>query len=211
MTVKSAIPGLCFDVDQSMTSAEGNEFFKAGYLACGRYLPRTPALVKGNLTALEIQVLLTAGLSIFCVQHCPEPGWAPSAALGTLYGGYAAGYAKAIGLPPGMVVWDDLEMVADGTPAWAVIDYCNAWFSSVNAAGYIPGLYVGYNVVLTPEQLYLHLPFKHYWRAYNGPDVAKRGYQIIQETQQTLNGIAFDPNRTQIDELGDSAIWLSPD
>lgn len=211
MVVKNAVPGLCFDVDQPLSGAQAGEFVKAGYLACGRYLPRTPALMKGNLTALEIQILLTAGLSIFAVQHCPEPGWVPSAALGTLYGGYAAGYAKAIGLPPGMILWDDLEMVVDATPAWAVIDYCNAWYAAVNAAGYIPGLYVGYGAILSPEALYMKLPFKHYWRAYNGPEVSIRGFQIVQETQQTLNEIAFDPNRTQLDELGDSAIWLSPD
>jgi hypothetical protein len=211
MIIKKAAAGLCFDVDQPLSQPEADEFFKAGYLACGRYLPRTPALIKGNLTPLEIQVLLTAGLSIFAVQHAPEPGWVPSAAIGTLYGGYGAGYAKAIGLPPGMILWDDLEMAADGTPAWAVIDYCNAWYASVNAAGYVPGLYVGYGAVLSPEALYLKLAFKHYWKAYNGPEVAIRGFQMVQQTQQSLNGITFDPNRSQVDELGDSAIWLSPD
>jgi Domain of unknown function (DUF1906) len=211
MMIKVATAGLCFDVDEPMSAPQAEAFFKAGYLACGRYLPRTPALMKGNLTAVEIQILLTAGLSVFAVQHCPEPGWVPSGALGTLYGGYAAGYAKAIGLPAGMVLWDDLEMVADGTPAWAVVEYCNAWYCAVNAAGYRPGLYVGYGGILTPQELYGDLLFKNYWRAYNGPEVAIRGFQIVQETRQVLNGIAFDPNRSQLDELGDSAIWLSPD
>lgn len=208
MTVKGASPGQGFDVNQPLTASEATAFKEAGNIFCVRYIPRTPALVRGNLTSAEIKVILGADLALMAVQHVAEPGWQPTQALGAQYGVYAGVYASTIGLPKGMNIWLDLEGVATPATAQEVIDYCNAWFTAVEAVGYVPGVYVGWQVVLTPEQLYSALPFKHYWRAYNGPDVATRGYQIVQHTAKTLNGIAYDPNTSQADLLGDTAIWV---
>jgi len=78
----------------------------------------------------------------------------------------------------------------------------------VNSAGYVPGVYVGYDTMLTSMQLY-NLPFGHYWRAYNGPQVATRGFQLIQKTQKTVGGVTIDPDVTQNDNMGDTVLWLS--
>lgn len=210
MTVKPAIPGVGFDVNQPLTGAQATAFKGAGYSFAIRYLPRTESLIAGNLSQGEIQAILGAGLALMAVQHVAKPGWEPSAALGTSYGSYAATYAEAILLPKGVNIWLDLEEVALGTSVKKVTDYCTAWFTAVSAAGYIPGLYVGWGIVLSDQKLY-DLPFKHYWRAYNcDQSIPVRGYQIIQEPQKTLDGIAFDPNRLQADELGDVPFWLSP-
>jgi hypothetical protein len=176
---------------------------------CIRYLPRTPALIGGNLTGLELQVLLTVGLSVMAVQHVALPGWQPSGTLGTEYGTYAAKYAGQVGLPPGINLWLDLEEVAAGTIAQAVIDYCKAWFTAVITAGFVPGIYVGWNVILSDEQLY-DLPFAHYWRSYNcDQNIPIRGWQLIQKPQQILDGIMYDPNVCQADRLGGLPIWVS--
>jgi hypothetical protein len=211
MNVKSGYyPGFGFDVNQPLSGAQAEAFKAAGMDFCIRYLPRTPALIKGNLTALEVDVILTAGLNLGCVQHVPLPGWIPSAALGAQYGQYAAVYALSIGIPFGALLWADLEEIAAGTTTEEVIAYCTAWFNSVQSAGYVPGLYCGWNIVLTAKQLYENLPFKHYWKAYNYDNgVATRGFQLIQEPQKTLNGITYDPNWSQADLLGDTALWVT--
>lgn len=210
MIVKPAIPGMGFDVNQTLTGNQTDAFKAAGYSFAIRYLPRTESLISGNLSQVEILAILSAGLSLMAVQHVPMPGWQPSLALGTKYGSYAVAYAEAIGLPKGLNIWLDLEEVAIGTTVEEVADYCTAWFTAVSAAGYIPGLYVGWNVVLSDQELY-NLPFKHYWRAYNcDQNIPVRGYQLVQQPQKTLDGITFDPNRLQADELGDVPFWLSP-
>jgi len=210
MVVKQAIPGKAFDVDQQLSGSEAAAFVKAGYLSVGRYIPRTPALAKGNLTALEIEVLLTAGLSIFCVQHVAEDNWMPSAALGTQYGQYGATYAKAIGLPAGVSIFLDLEMVNTGATVEQITDYCNEWFNEIQLEGYTAGLYVGWQTGLSSQQLY-DLPFKSYWRGYNADiAVATRGYQILQAPAKNLNGISFDPNEIWTDKLGGLPILLYP-
>jgi Domain of unknown function (DUF1906) len=208
--VKQATPGMAFDIDQEVTASLADAFLKAGYSACLRYLPRTPALIPGNLTSGEKDTILNAGLSLSAVQHCPIPGWNPTAALGTEYGTYAAKYAAEIGLPPGMNLFLDLETPSASATAQDCIDYANAWYDSVLAAGYIPGVYLGFGLPLSSKQLHDDLKFSHYWRAYNGPDVATRGYEIVQHTAKTLNGISYDPNTVSADALGGLPMWLSP-
>jgi Domain of unknown function (DUF1906) len=210
MVVKAATAGLlCFDVDQQLTDLEALEFVKAGYEACGRYIPRTPALIYGNLSSAEISTLLAAGLGIFVAQHCPEPGWSPSATLGQKYGSYAAQYAAEIGLPKGMHLWLDLETPAETATAQNCIDYENAWSTAVKAAGYLPGVYVGYGLPLSPTQLFKDFIAAAYWSAYNYTDgVATRGVQITQHTAEILNGISFDPNMISADLKGNLPMLL---
>jgi Domain of unknown function (DUF1906) len=208
MTVKEASPCLAFDVDAPLSGAQAAEFIKAGYSAVARYIPRLPALGRGDLTALEIQILLTAGLSVFCVQHVGADNWKPSASLGTQYGQYAGFYAEKIGLPKGVSIFLDLEMVSPSSTPEQCIDYCTAWYNEVHLAGYAPGVYCGYQTGLSDQQLY-DLPFASYWRAYNcDQNIPTRGYCIIQEPAKGLGGISFDPNRIQADNLGGLPIFL---
>jgi|ERR1700748_219143 len=200
-----------FDCNQPLSRSQAMMFAEAGYSFCIRYLPRTSSLLNGNLTIVEIQSILAANLSLMAVQHCPLPNWKPTGLLGTQYGQYAGQYASEIGLPQGINLWLDLEEVAAESSDQDVIDYCNNWAVEVSGHGYIPGLYVGYHPGLSNDQLYFDLSIKHYWRAYNADnEISTRGYQLVQHPQQKLDNIAFDPNTTQIDKMGDSVIWLSP-
>lgn len=211
MVVKKAIPGQYFDVDQILTSAEASEFVKAGYLGVVRYIPRTSALAAGNLTAGEMQDILAAGLALSIVQHCPEPNWLPTAGVGSLYGSYAAQYAEATGLPKGMHIWLDLEMVNPSAKVEDITDYCTNWFNEVQAGGYLGGLYVGWNTMLSSYQLYMNLPFRAYWKGYNADiAVATRGYMMTQHPQQTLGAVTFDPDTISQDDIGDLPILLYP-
>jgi hypothetical protein len=210
-TVKAAVTGAGFDCNTPLNTPMAAAFKAAGMEFVVRYVPRTPALIPGNLTAAEVEIILSGGLALMAVQHVAMPGWEPGAALGGQYGQYAATYSQSIGLPAGMNIWLDLEGVGSLVKADDVIAYCEAWFTAVSAAGYVPGIYVGWNIVITDQQLY-DLPFSHYWRAYNCDQaVPKRGYQIVQHPQQTLDGINYDPNFLAADELGGMPFWLSPE
>ena len=208
--VKKATPGLDgFDINSPLTQAQAQTLKDAGRDFCIRYIPRTSKPSDINLTNAEALILLNAGLALMPVQHASPEGWTPTTNLGTQYGNYAATYAKEIGLPPGINIWCDLEMVADDTTAAAVIAYCHAWYAAVHTSGYIPGLYVGYGIKLTDQQLYDDLSFQHYWRAYNGQPVATRGFQVIQSDEIKVKGITIGPDHCQNDELGGVALWLA--
>lgn len=80
----------------------------------------------------------------------------------------------------------------------------------LSAAGYIPGLYVGSDSLLSGQQLY-DLPFEHYWQSCSEvPAIPSRGYQIVQTlVQQPVNGVGIDQDTTQTDDEGGQALWLS--
>ena len=88
-------------------------------------------------------------MALITIQHVRERGWSPTASVGREDGKNAAINAQSVGRPPGGNVWRDLEGVGDSASALDVTDYCNAWHAGVSGAGYIPGLYVGRDVVLT--------------------------------------------------------------
>lgn len=212
MIVKSAIAGMkAFDVNEQLFPNEAKSFRDAGYEVCIRYLPRTSELISGNLTAVEMATILDAGLALSAVQHCPLPNWQPNGFMGAKYGQFAGHYAEQIGLPKGMNIWLDLEMVAVDSKADDIISYCENWYDQVGLFAYVPGIYIGYQTGLTDEQLYQNLSFQHYWRAYNcDQSIPKRGWQMLQHPQKTLGGINYDPDIVQVDNLGDLPTFIFP-
>jgi Domain of unknown function (DUF1906) len=211
MIVKKAIPGQYFDIDSPLNETQAAEFAKAGYLGGIRYLPRASDLVAGNLSMAEIEIMLAAGLGISAVQHVSPNNWNPTAILGSQYGQYASQYAHEIGLPSGMHIWLDLEMVNTSATVADITAYCTNWFNAVQAGGFLGALYVGWQAGLNSHQLYINLPFKAYWKGYNADiSVDTRGYMITQHPQQSLNGIFFDPNAIGPDDIGRLPMLLYP-
>ncbi len=210
-SVKSAPPGLKgFDTNTIVTAQVASQFKAQGYSFCARYLSRSTTQGSNDLSNAEAATILNAGLALIAVQHVAAEGWVPSASLGTTNGTNAANNAATVGLPKGMNIWCDLEGVATGTSAQTVSDYCQAWYTAVANIGYVPGLYVGANCILTGQQLYSNLSFQHYWKSLsNVPMVATRGYQLIQGAETTVNGIGIDSDTTQMDNLGGAVLWLS--
>jgi hypothetical protein len=210
--VAAASPGLLgFDTAEVVTAANAADFFSQGFRFCARYVSRVAQQGPSDLTASEALGILGAGLALLPVQHVRPEGWAPTPDLGASDGVHAAYHAFTLGFPAGVNVWCDLEGVISGTAPQPVIDYCNSWYSAVAAAGYLPGLYVGANAILSGQELYQSLRFSHYWKSLSTvPDVAVRSYQMIQSNEHTLNGIDIDENRTQNDLRGGTVVWLSP-
>ncbi|BBL71702.1 hypothetical protein MoryE10_23080 [Methylogaea oryzae] len=154
---------------------------------------------------------MAAGLALMAVQHVAPAGWTPSAALGTSNGVNAAANAKSVGFPSSVNVWLDLEGVNNAASSADVIAYCNAWYAAVQSAGYVPGIYVGSESLLTSQQLYSSLSFQHYWRSQsNVPNVESRGYQLIQlYPSLTVNGVDIDVDVTQNDYKNGQVLWLA--
>ncbi len=174
-----------------------------------RYIPRGAGTNKGgDLSNAEAHTILNSGLALMVVQHVANEGWSPDEALGTSYGSYAASYCKEVGLPSGVNVWLDLEGVNPNAAKYDVISYCNAWYNEVNAAGYVPGIYIGWQVIINNQDAY-NLPFAHYWAAYNADVVpAIRGYQLKQGLQIKIGGVMVDPDTIHLDGKGGVPIWL---
>ncbi|HYH80884.1 MAG TPA: glycoside hydrolase domain-containing protein [Longimicrobium sp.] len=215
-TVQQAAPGLLgFDINADISAINpksnveyARELVQAGYRYCLRYVP-VGELLDPDLTAAEAEAILAAGLALMPVQHVFEPGWLPTGPMGTQVGQRAVQWLQGIGFPGGVNVWCDLEGVGN-TSAQQVIDYCKSWYAAVKAAGYVPGLYVGYGVVLHDQQLY-DLPFQHYWAAYNtDSSIPTRGWQLKQASQHThVGSLDYDDDTTHTDALGGTVLWLT--
>jgi len=122
-------------------------------------------------------LILGTGMALMAVQHVAAHGWVPTGDLGRLfgrlYGANAARYTAEAGIPGGVNLWLGLEDIPGGTAHEDIVAYANAWYDEVAAAGFRPGVYIGFNVWLSPQSLFFDLKFRHYWRAPgNIPDVA---------------------------------------
>jgi hypothetical protein len=207
--VEAAFPSAQgFDSNTIIDAATARRFFNEGYQFCLRYVSRMEESAN-DLTAHEAIDILNSGLALMPVQHVRNPGWSPSEALGREDGENAVSNARGIGFPEGVNIWCDLEGVNNTAEETDVIAYCHAWYGAVFAAGYIPGIYVGANTLLSAEQLYA-LPFQHYWKSQsNVPEIPIRGYQLVQLFPGiTVNGINIDRDVTQNDNEGGQAQWL---
>jgi hypothetical protein len=205
-----------FDTTTPLNSATANTYVSQSFRFCIRYVSRDDAGRQYNaengsadLSEAEASAIMQSGLALMVVQHVAPPPWAPTIALGKTYGKNAASYAAQGGLVSGACLWLDLEGIAEGTPHQDIIDYCNAWFSAVATAGYVPGVYVGYNVWLTEDELYFDLKTQHYWRADGDiTDVSHRGYQIFQNITNPGTASEFDRNVIKLDAFNGLPLWM---
>lgn len=116
----------------------------AGYDFCVRYL--------GSVTSEEIDAILNAGLAFMPVT------------FGGVYdGAVAAQRCKDLGIPEGTSVWLDVEGAgAFQTPAPQLTAKIDAWAQHVQAAGYMPCIYLGAPQPLTSTEL-TQLAVVRYW------------------------------------------------
>ncbi len=216
-TVVAAPPGAPgFDCNTVLTASSAASFVDAGFDFAVRYVPRTfvatPGNAQGNLTTSEAEAILGAGLALMVVQHVASAGWTPSQSLGDSYGSYAVANAQEIGLPPGMILWVDLEGVASGTPTSTTTAYCQAWADHVSAAGYVPGVYIGANTGLNASEIEA-LPFDYYWQSGSTvPALSQTGYCMVQSISSSyvIDGVAYDLDVVQRDLDGKTPVWLAP-
>lgn len=199
-----------FDCNSKLTLAKALEFKRQGYEFAVRYVGREK-MAAFDLDKVEVNNILKAGLKLLVVQHVKADGWVPTKVMGESYGINAAAFASTCGVRSGTSLYLDLEGIKKGTPKKDIIDYCNAWYEKVLAGGYTPGIYIGYNVWLTGDELYTELKFQHYWKSFSKvPDVTTRGYEMVQEAETTVNDIDIDPDEAGTDTLGNSPAFMEP-
>lgn len=179
--------------------------------AVARYVGLSHANV-GDIDAHELEVITDAGLACWLVQHVRATagvGWSPSGQMGRADGAAAEAIARAAGYPNGCHLALDLEDVRPGTSPQAVIDHCNAWSEAVDRT-YSPLLYVGFQAILSPEQLYGLPGFHAYWSDYGNRKVANRGCCVQQFAPNTrMAGVMVDLDRIGIDMLGGCLTWAA--
>jgi len=197
-----------FDCDTTLSADLAHQFFRQGYKFCFRYLSRGQVSSQ-DLTEQEATDILNSGLALMPIQHARKQGWSPNQTLGQKDGQEASANAETVGFPDRVSLWCDLEGVNSSAQAQDVIDYCEAWYEAVSAAGYIAGLYVGAEGLLNGRQLY-DLSFQHYWRSQSQvPDIPHRGYQVIQFGPSVqINGVRIDLDVALNDSQGGAAQWL---
>lgn len=203
-----------FDANVTITSSQADAFWDAGFRFALRYVGRTQ-MASHDLTADEAAMLLSKGFGLMPVQHVQAGEWLATGDLGTEYGANAAQFSQQIGFPPGVNVWLDLESVSTQSAASDVVAYCNNWHAQVAAAGYVPGVYIGWQPGLSGSDLYNQLAFQHYWAAYNVDGVSTprpRGYQLVQTSGSgnvgSLGTDVYDVDTTREDGMGGTVLWL---
>jgi glycoside hydrolase-like protein len=180
----------------------------AGYVGVIRTLPLPSNSTAADLTAPELERILAADLQCSAYQHVrgepPTMLWQPRAHDGAADAVCAANFARAAGLPAGCHIWQDLEAV-DGT-AFDTLAYSRAWGVAMIGAGYLAGLYVGYAVPCSPDEL-AKLPHTSYWSDAGPRQVATRGFSVRQRQPEiVIAGVHFDPDEVSADLLGDTPI-----
>ena len=205
-TVISATAGLQgFDCDALVGATAARQLAALSYRFAIRYVSRVTPQNAGDLTAGEAETILSAGLALMVVQHCPPSLFTPSADLGAQYGDTAVANARDIGYPSGASLWLDLERMRPGCGVAAICSYANAWSRVVRGAGYLDGVYYSADCPLTPQQLYLDLIATRYWRALStdSPSIAIRGacMQQFMQSGQTAN-LDIDRDVVMADAFG---------
>lgn len=202
-----------FDANSKITADAARALRAHGYAFAVRYVRRS-AVHSYDLSKAEVDTILGAGLGLMIVQHVAPEDWVPTPTMGDLYGHIAAQETLKLGIPAGVTVWCDLEGVKSGTPHADVIGFCNAWYAAVKAAGFDPGLYVGFGAGLTAEELYRTLHFKRYWGAYNlNADgvPAVRGLQMRQLVAKASDLIpGFTNQNLDVDVIKADALGGTP-
>jgi Domain of unknown function (DUF1906) len=205
-----------FDCDTPLTGPQIAGLKAAGFAFCLRYISLGSNASRGDLTRAEADRILAGGLALMPVQHVNEAaqhdGWTPSEDQGSTYGQNAVTHLRNVGFPPGVNVWLDLEGITKGTPSSVVIDYCNAWIGQVANAGFVPGLYVGANAILSGDELYYNVKLTHYWKSGSDvSDITYRGYQMKQRIVKgdSVAGVGIDRDVTFTDAFGGGVIWLA--
>jgi hypothetical protein len=199
---------LLFDTDAPCTLATLLALRVVGFQGGIRTVTCDGAPDPSDLTAREVADFMAAGLGLMVYQRVRDPGWIPSAALGTADAAVFVAKASAAGYLVGASAWDDLEGI--GGSDVATIAYANAKAARLKAAQRPPGEYIGDDVPLTGGQLFTSLIAPCYWRSLSDvPDVQTRGYAMRQIAEDVLiAGTLVDVNFATADRLGGRPFWM---
>ncbi len=199
-------PGRAVDTDAKLKAAQIDAIRTAGYSCVIRYVPLPGISAATDIDAAELVAILGANLGVMLVQHTRFAGWNPANHSGKTDAQAAIAAAQEAQYIAGAHLFVDLEGI-DGTAA-ATIQFANDWADAIVSAGYLAGAYVGFDVPLTPEQLYELHRINSYWSSEGPRSVATRGFAMKQGATLTIDGVEVDPNVIQLDEKNETPVWM---
>lgn len=210
-----ALPGaLVADVDVPLTDRMLDDLESVTYkgrrvAALSRYIG-VEENGPGDISKGELERICSRPFGCWLCQHCLNPGWTPSADLGLRLGEAAKRNASAVGYADGAHLEMDLEGVKEGTPSAAVIEQCETWANSVKDY-FRPLLYVGFDHVLSGEELWLLPGFHAYSSDWGRHEVVNRGFVTRQFLPDfaLVRGAVFDLGDANPDELGGVLTWCA--
>jgi hypothetical protein len=206
--VEAAPDCLLFDTDEKLTRADLLLLLAAGFRGGLRYVGYEDQPFPGDLDAAELDDMLTLGLGAMVVQHCRRPPWATSAAVGDSDGRNGCRHAQAAGYKAGATFWDDLEGIGLGSTNLSTAAYANAKRDAVIAT-YPLGEYIGDDVPMSGHDLFALLVANRYWKSLSQvPDIAERGYCMVQLGTVKVGRLTVDVNWHTADRLGGRAMWM---
>lgn len=152
----------------------------------------------GAMTPPRLGYLTDAGLAFM-----------PVTFAGHYDGAIAVAQCRALGLPAGTTVWLDLEGQEAFGEGAGITPKLAAWATTVKAAGFVPGLYVGVPQPLMSAELFA-LPFERYWRGqgsirdrFNALAEPTCGWSMVQAYPQHMRaGVLVDDDMVQQDYRG---------
>ncbi|MBF9066956.1 DUF1906 domain-containing protein [Streptacidiphilus fuscans] len=147
--------GAGFETCSAPSLAQMTAWESSPYQAVGVYIGGSNrACAQPNLTPSWVSTLTTAGWHLIptyvgsqapCNSYSslvsPDPGTADG--QGISEADDAVAQAQALGIPPGSVLYDDMEAYAktDATCRTAVLTYLSGWSQELHARGYLSGVY----------------------------------------------------------------------
>lgn len=180
-----------------LTAASACALRQAGVQGAIRYL--------GSLTAPEAAAITEASLGLMAVTYADR-----------FSGSEAVAELTAIDYPAGATAWLDVEGLGTTVDVASVIVEINAWASAVVAAGWVAGLYVGAQSLLTSQEL-TALAVTRYWRGQSRIDdrtgkLAEplSGFCLVQLfPTSTIAGVNVDVDFAAHDWRGRGCTWAT--
>ena len=208
LIVKPSTPNVRgIDTIARITYEQALALYADGFRFAVRYLGHISMAEVIDITSAKMALLFVAGYS-------RRPGWVPTASIGALDGGQAIEHLKELEAV-GTSTYVDFE--GPGEPLGIKQEkldcllYGNAAAHAIQQGGSPAGVYIGYGLPFTAIELYWSFAFTGYWKSLSMvPDVAVRGYQMIQHgpANQSVCGLTVDINTIQADNKGNVPQWL---
>jgi hypothetical protein len=157
-----------------------------------------------TVTQDDVDNALVSGLEVAFVMYSPDPGYQPSAALGTQMASSACAALKKLNIPAGVSLFVDLESM--GGVAADKVAHANAAGDGITSGGFLAGAYIGAGVGLTSLELY-HLHVVRYWKS--GSVVYDRNGQLAEPACGwcAVQGMPFDFQVSGGPEVDLDVIW----
>lgn len=166
---------LGFDSFTPLSQAQYGAMRALGFRWATRYLD--------NLSKSELAAALAQGVFLNLISAAPSPqSWTPGPDVGSAAGTRARLAAIALGVPPGMNLWRDLETPSATTTVTDVQLDARAFCSELAAGGYVGKVYVGSGLPVELDARALYgLAYKGYWESFSQvAGIAVRGYELRQ-------------------------------